>query len=103
MFRASRLRFRTSGDWQQTDGENGQIMSGETFTCCHCGSLVDVVFGQDMAMCDFESLPICSRCSIRYHSMGQYCPTAASRANLLERMGMVDEGRVRLLKAIGLI
>jgi hypothetical protein len=56
-----------------------------------------------MAMCDFESLPICSRCSIRYHSMGQYCPTAASRANLLERMGMVDEGRVRLLKAIGLI
>jgi hypothetical protein len=91
--------FKTSGHWQQTDIETGKVMSGETFTCCHCGKLVDVVFGSDMAICDYEKLPLCRGCSIRFHS-GCVCPATQARLSFLERCQKEQAGRDALLKSV---
>ena len=95
--------FKTTGYWQQTDQENGRVMSGATFTCCHCGNLVDVIYGQDMAMCDYEKLPICHTCSIRYHSNGKKCPASVTRLSWLERCRQEQEASEALLKSLGVL
>jgi len=89
--------FRTTGHWQQTDRESGKVVSGETFTCAHCGHLFDIVFGEAPAMCHHEWLPVCQPC----HGIGT-CPAKQEEISFLERRLKALEGRDRLMRSIGI-
>jgi hypothetical protein len=95
--------YKTTGHWQQVDRGNGRIVSGETFTCCHCSALVDVVFGEAaMGMCDYERLPLCHACSVKYHSGGQRCSAEATKLAFLDRCRREQEDRAALARSLGI-
>lgn len=76
--------FHSIGYYEEIDNASGKIIaSGETFTCAHCGDLVDLAFRQAPAMCHLEWLPVCHRC----HAIG----TCRPRERQMERV----EARIR--------
>lgn len=88
--------YRNIGHWQQTDRYSGKIVSGATFTCPHCGDLVDIIPKAPLNMCHHEWLPVCDKC----HAIGT-CPASQARLNFLEWNRKYDEQRAAMLKEIG--
>lgn len=83
-------RFRSTGYWEDRDIASGKILSGETFTCAHCGSLVELAVREAPAMCHAEWLPVCPPC----HAKG----TCVPREKALETF----EGRMKEAERRGL-
>lgn len=96
-------RFGSIGYWQETDRFSGKVvLSGETFTCAHCGRVKYLEFGETPAMCDHEWLPLCAACSAAYH-LTLKCEPREEKLRRFEGRVKRQEQRLADMRGMGFI
>lgn len=89
-------RYRTTGYTQDTDRFSGRIVSGETFTCCHCPRIVTFDIKESPAMCHSCWAPVCAKC----HAYGK-CRPYEKRLLQLESQVTASLDRDRFHRQLG--
>jgi hypothetical protein len=87
-------RFKSTG-YFVSEGPDG-VLSGETFTCAHCGRLVDLKPKETPAMCHAEWKPVCAAC----HAVGT-CTPFEKKLGQFEKQVRQAEARGISLRSMG--
>jgi hypothetical protein len=86
----------TKGYFEETGGDGYSKVEGETYTCCHCNSVHDVIRGAPFGMCHQCWKPVCDVCNAKGR-----CMPFEKKIEAYERRWRAAESRRTMLRGIG--